>query len=400
MAVPNDRLGALVRHDRVTIPGAAEGPLAGTSFVAKDVFDVAGHRTGAGSPDWLRTHEPAAATAPSIEWLLAAGATLVGKAQTDELTYSLIGQNAHYGTPVNPAAPGRVPGGSSSGSAAAVAGGLADFALGTDCAGSVRMPASLCGILGFRPSHGRVPLAGIMPLAPSFDTVGWLARSAELLEAVGTVLLRAPAVPPVPASQLLIPVDLLADLPGAVASAFEGALPRVSAHAGTIARIALLRGLDLDGPALFRTIQGAEAWAAHGDWITGTAPAFGPGIGERFDLAARVRRSDADAARAARERFAGHLDGLLGTGAMICLPTAPEIAPRLDATPAELESFRAGALRLLCIAGLAGLPQVSLPLASRDGCPLGLSLIGRHGADLTLLALARRIMHRTDARPA
>jgi amidase len=392
MHVPNDRLGALVQDEPVIMPGAPQGPLAGTSFVAKDVFDVAGHRTGAGSPDWRRTHPPAAATAPAVEWLLAAGATLVGKSQTDELTYSLIGQNAHYGTPVNPAAPDRVPGGSSSGSASAVAGGLADFALGTDCAGSVRIPASLCGIPGFRPSHGRVPASGVMPLAASIDTVGWLARSASLLEAVGAVLLRAPPAPAAPAPRLLVPTDLLAALPAAIVAAFEAALPRVAAHGAAVARDPLLRGLDLDGPALFRTIQGAEVWAAHGDWITRTTPDFGPGIRERFALAARMQPADVAEARLARERLARHMDRLLGSGAMICLPTAPDIAPRLDATPAELESFRAGALPLLCIAGLARLPQVTLPLAASEGCPLGLSLVGGRGTDMALLALARRIM--------
>lgn len=379
-------LGAL-RAD-VAIAGAAGGPLAGTRFVAKDVFDVAGYPTGAGSPDWLRTHGAAALTAPAVQRLLDAGAELVGKSETDELAYSLMGQNAHYGTPTNPRARDRLPGGSSSGSAVAVAGGLADFALGTDCGGSVRLPASYCGILGFRPSHGRIPLDGIVPLAPSFDTVGWFARSGRLLEAVGAVLLaEAPAFLP---QRLVVATDLFGGLAPEVATAFEPAIRKLAGAFGRREDRAVMRGIAADRLALFRTLQGAEAWTAHGAWISKTKPAFGPGIRERFELASRVTEGQARAAAAERERFAAAMAGLLGDGTAICLPTAPDIAPRRDAAPAELETARRDALLLLSIAGLARLPQVSLPLASLAGCPLGISVIAARGADMTLLALARR----------
>ena len=155
---------------------APNGPLRGCTFAVKDVFDIAGHRTGNGHPRLARDPSTAERTASAVERLLAAGARMVGKTYCDELTYSINGENVHYGTPVNPKAPGRIPGGSSSGSAAAVSGGLVDFALGTDCGGSVRIPASYCGIYGIRTSHGLVPADGVVPLAPSFDTVGWFAR--------------------------------------------------------------------------------------------------------------------------------------------------------------------------------------------------------------------------------
>src|SRR5262249_46884684 len=174
---------------RLHIEGRREGPLAGTTFVAKDLYDVAGYRTGAGNPDWERTHPAATATAPAVLMLLEAGATLTGKSCTDELAFSLDGINVHYGTPLNPAFPDRLPGRSSSRSASAVAAGLVAFAIGTDTSGSIRVPASYCGIYGFRPSHGAVPVAGIVPLAPSFDTAGWLARDAGTLRRVGSVLL-------------------------------------------------------------------------------------------------------------------------------------------------------------------------------------------------------------------
>src|SRR5688572_8418558 len=185
-----DNIQAFCRHTHVEMQGAGSGPLAGLTFAAKDIYDVAGAKTGFGCPDWLRTHEPAARTAPAVQRLLDAGAHLVGKTHTEEMAWSLTGENAHYGTPVNVNAPGRVPGGSSSGSAAAVAAGVVDFAIGSDTGGSVRLPASYCGILGMRPTHGRISLEGVCPLAPSFDTCGWFARDAGVFERVGRVLLR------------------------------------------------------------------------------------------------------------------------------------------------------------------------------------------------------------------
>jgi amidase len=173
----------------VYLPGAATGPLAGLTFAAKDLFDVAGYVACAGNPDWLRTHAPAGKTAPVVQTLLEAGATLMGKTVTDELAFSMSGENIHYGTPINPAAPARIPGGSSSGSASATASKLVDFALGTDTSGSIRVPASYCGLFSLRPTHGRISCQGVIPLAPSFDTVGWVARDATLLQRIGEVLL-------------------------------------------------------------------------------------------------------------------------------------------------------------------------------------------------------------------
>ena len=188
-AIPDDALGAFCRHSHVAVKGSGSGPLAGLGFGVKDIYDIAGHKTGFGSPDWLATHDAATRTAAVVETLLAAGADMAGKTQTDELTYSLNGENAHYGTPVNVNAPGRIPGGSSSGSAAATAGKLVDFALGSDTGGSVRAPASFCGVYGIRPTHRRVSLEGACALAKSFDTAGWFARDAVLLERIGGVLL-------------------------------------------------------------------------------------------------------------------------------------------------------------------------------------------------------------------
>ena len=383
----DNNLDAFCRHTHVALPGAGTGPLVGLTFAVKDVFDIGGHRTGAGHPDWLRTHPPAATTAPAVQCLLDAGARMVGKTHTDELTYSLNGENVHYGTPVNPHAAGRIPGGSSSGSASAVAGGLVDFALGTDCGGSVRLPASYCGIFGFRPTHGSIPLDGVMPLASSFDTIGWFARDAALLEQVGRVLLTDNQAAPRP-HRLLFALDAF-DLAGnAVAQALQPAITAVTAAVGQAEQVSVsVEGL-LEWTGLFRILQGAEIWANHGTWIRAVQPTFGPGIRERFEWTSSIAPATVAAGRERREQVTARLDELLGDEAILCLPTAPGIAPLRDTPSADLEAFRARALSLLCIAGLARLPQVSLPLGTLEGCPLGLSLVGPRGADTLLLMIA------------
>jgi amidase len=382
-----DELGAFCEATHVALKGAATGPLAGLDFGAKDVFDVAGHIAGCGNPDWLANHTPAETTAPALQCLLDAGADLAGKTHTDELTYSLMGENAHYGTPVNVNAPGRIPGGSSSGSAAAAAGSLVDFTIGTDCGGSVRLPASFCGLYGFRPSHGRITLAGCMPLASSFDTFGWFARTPTILARVGEVLLEETPRAMRP-TQLLMAEDALHAVDPEVAAALKDAMETVRACIGK-EQSAVIAG---DGLAacfdIFRTLQGAEIWTNHGDWIKRAQPNFGPGVRERFEWASTVSADDVTAAKRRREMFAERVHNLLSDGSVLCLPTAPGIAPKRGASGDELNDFRARAMELLCTAGLAGLPQITLPLASLENCPLGLSLVGRRGSDMELLTLA------------
>jgi amidase len=363
----------------------------GLTFAVKDIYDVAGHRTGFGNPDWLRTHGPATRTAPVVQRLLDAGAHLVGKTHTDELTWSLTGENAHYGTPVNVNAPGRVPGGSSSGSAAAVAAGLVDFAIGSDTGGSVRVPASFCGILGMRPTYGRIPLDGVCPLAPSFDTCGWFARDAGVFERVGRTLLCDDVSAPAP-ERLLIAQDALEVAGETVAQTLRSALDKVAALVGmpepvTVGDEPLTRWMDY-----FRFLQGAEAWACHGEWIAREKPALGPGVKERFAWAPTVGPEDITRARTRREEIARRMAEMVGGRTVLALPSAPGIALLRNSPPKVLDDLRALALPILCIAGLARLPQVSLPLAQLDGCPLGLSLIAARGNDTLLLELAGRLM--------
>lgn len=390
-----DPLNCFVPHDGGPIAGAASGPLAGLKFALKDIFDTSGHVTGCGNPDWLRTHEPAKANAPVVDRLTAAGATMIGKTHTDELAYSLQGENFHYGTPLNSAAPGRIPGGSSCGSVSAVAGKACDFSIGSDTGGSVRVPAALCGIFGMRPSHDRISLAGAMPLAPSYDTVGWFARSAALLERVGDRLLDS-------ADRKLAPRRLLTMAEGfAIADAsVRAALAPVVAGIGDM--LGGVREVSLTGGEAglkdlmltFRTIQAREIWGTHGRWIETTKPKFGSEIAARFAWAKSTSELPLAGEAERREAFTKELDALLGEGDVLCLPTAPSIAPPKGQTLEASQHFRDRTLSLTAVAGLARLPQINLPLARSEGAPLGISIAMARGADRALLALARRIADR------
>ncbi len=388
---PHDPLGAFCRDNHIALQGALQGPLAGSSFGVKDVFHIEGARTGFGQPDWLRTHGPASETALAVRQLLDAGAALLGKTHTDELAYSLTGENVHYGTPVNPRDPTRIPGGSSNGSVAAVAGGLVDFAIGTDCGGSVRLPASYCGVLGIRPSHGRVSLQGVIPFGPSFDVAGWFAREANVFASVGDVLLgEDPAPPPAPRRLVRI-ADAFEIVDTAVSEALAPGVDHLADLLGARTEVRL----SADGLwrwfETFRVIQAAEVWGNHGAWVTQVRPRLGPGIKERFEWAAGVSAAQAAEHRAIRAAIVQRLQATMQPGDVWCLPTSPRIAPRKNTPTSQIEvEYRNQAMCLLCIAGLGGLPQVNLPLASLDGMPLGLSIIGARGADRSLLELAAR----------
>ncbi|CAI5474242.1 unnamed protein product [Closterium sp. Yama58-4] len=314
--------GAFVEHSACVVPGAADGPLRGLTFAVKDMYDVAGVPTGFGNPTWLATHDVPHTTAPVVQALLEAGATLVGKAAMDELAFSLAGENAHYGTPLNPKAPLRIPGGSSSGSAAAVAAGLVDFALGSDTAGSVRIPANHCGVWGIRSSHARLPLTGAQPLQPSMDAAVVGGRPEEI-----------------------------------VVAGEEGS------EVGSLH----------EWVEAMRVLQLMEAWQCHGQWITEHRPAFGPGVAQRFHAASAVDpQGEAVAqAREKRAKFTSHVESLVAGGKLLMLPAAPSIAPLKAAPPADVDSFRVRTLALTVIGGAAGLPQVKTTEGLRWGCGEG-----------------------------
>jgi amidase len=378
--------------ERFVIEPAADGPLRGTSFAVKDLFDVAGHHTGCGNPTWRATHAAATANAAVVQALLQAGARLIGKTRTDEMAYSIEGRNFHEGAPLNPAAPERLTGGSSSGAASAAAGGEVDFAIGTDTAGSVRVPAAWCGLVGLRPTHARVSAAGVTPLAPSFDTVGWLARSTGLIRRVAGVLLGERAAP---ASSLALVRDAAVNAYAdpAVAALLDSMFDTCAARGLRIGEVSLVTDLKAVAECL-RVAQAHEVWSTHGRWIDSAQPRFGPGVAERFAAARGVTADQARAAAQERAAILARLDVALPPGVMLCLPTVPAPAPRRDASPEELQSLRSRLMPLTALASLSGRPQITLPLPGAEAAPVGFSLLGWRNGDEALLEVAQLLTPR------
>lgn len=375
-----NEFGAFVPGPRARLAPLALGPLDGFTFVVKDLIDVEGHVTGAGNPDWASRQAPAAKSAPVVERLLRAGATLVGKTITDELAFSLEGENAHYGTPINPRCPDRLPGGSSSGSAVAVAASLADLALGTDTGGSVRVPASFCGVYGYRPTHGRISLECVVPFAPSYDTVGLFARDPERLRLATHCLLGTPPVPPA-SCRFLLATDAFA-LAGPPAAARLMAAARRSEIAS---EVEVFAGRPADFLQAYATLQGLDIARALGAFLA-SGPRFGPAIQSRFDGVGLLDARDGTRWQTWRAATAARLRMLLPPGTFLFLPSAPSVAPLRFLRGPEATRFYDAALTLGAVAGHGGLPAVSVPVAEQDGCPLGLSVIAGPGEDEALLA--------------
>lgn len=386
-----DPVNAFVPGTILRVEGRPAGPLAGLTFAAKDLFDVAGHPTGGGNHDWRKSN-PAVPTrhAWAVQTLLDAGATLVGKTVTDEVSLGILGESAFDGTPVNTRAPDRVPGGSSSGSAAAVAAGLCDTAIGTDTGGSVRVPASFCGLYGIRPTHGRLPLDGMMPQAPSSDTTGWFARDAGTFARVSEVMLGAP-VPTALPSRLVVAVDAFGFAEPETAAALGPLLDRLSALAGTVREDLLAPpGLSVWGRAQ-RSLQPAEAWATFKDWLDRDNPRLAFNVARGLVSGSMVPESELGWARLMRQEARARLAWLLPPGTILAMPTTPFPAPLKGLPLSAQNPIRE---RILCLAahgGLAGFPQVSIPGSEVAGLPVGLSILAARGADMQLVAMARAL---------
>lgn len=387
----HDPAHAFVPYPDVPVRHASTGPLSGLYFGVKDLFDIAGYPTGGGNPLLLAMSGIKTTTAPTVQKLLDAGAALAGKTVTDELAFSMNGNNAHFGAPINGAVPDRITGGSSSGSASAVSSKLCDFALGTDTGGSVRAPASHCGLYGIRPTHGRVSLESALALCHSYDTCGWFARDADTFARVGDVLLDADSAPLPLQPRLLYPTDVWGLIAPEVLPAWDGALTKVTAVYGDAAPVSVALESFETMYWSFRYIQGREAWMTDGAFIERYAPVLGPGVKERFAWSKEVTDQQVLTAQAFRTRFRKHLADILGSDSVLVVPTMPDIAPLRTTDEAALENYRNHAVQMLCMAGLSGFPQISLPLASRNGAPLGLSLLGPAGSDKSLIAMAQKI---------
>jgi amidase len=385
----HDPAHAFVPYPDAPVPHAGTGPLAGLTFGVKDLFDVAGYPTSGGNPIVLARSGIKNRTAPTVQKLLDAGARFAGKTVTDELAFSMNGCNAHFGAPVNGAAPERISGGSSSGSASAVSNNLCDFALGTDTGGSVRAPASHCGLYGLRPTHGRISLEGALDLSPSLDTCGFFARDICTFAAVADVLLgqdiaAAPA-------RLLWPQALWDLLTPEASVALAGPAELIQARHGKAVPVEVVLDSLETMYWQFRYIQGREAWLTDGPLIERYAPPLGPGVAERFAWSKLVSDEQVAAARAFRTRFRARLAEVLGKDGVLLMPTMPDVAPLCSTHESTREDYRNRSIQLLCLAGLSGFPQMTLPLARRDGAPLGISLLGAPGSDRGLVALAESL---------
>ena len=384
------RTDFLVPDSNVRLEGAAGGPLAGLTFVAKDLFDVAGHPTGAGNHDWARAHPIPERNAWAVQTLLDAGATLVGKTITDEISLGILGENAFDGTPLNPKAPDRVPGGSSSGSASAVAQGFCDTALGTDTGGSVRVPASYCGLFGIRPTHGRLPLDGMLPQAPTSDTTGWFARDAATFARVSSIML-GDEIPTAPARRLIIATDAFAFADTAVRDALMPVVDRVSRIVGEVRDDLLApQGLSVWARAQ-RTLQPAEAWQTFKDWIDRENPRLAFMVARGLLQGAMISEADRNWARLMRAEASARLSHLVRPGTVLCMPTTPGPAPLKELPVHEQDVHRDRITCLAALGGLAGHPQVNLPGAEINGAPVGLSIVGARGEDTTLIATAQAL---------
>jgi amidase len=386
-----DPLNAFCTDSDAYLPGVSDGPLAGLTFAAKDIFDVTGHVTGCGNPHWKATHGPADANAWVVQTLVDAGATMTGKTITDELTRGIFGENMHYGTPRNPRAPGRVPGGSSSGSASAVAGKLVDFALGSDTGGSVRVPASFCGLYGLRPTHGRIHRDGMLLQAPSYDTIGWFARDAETFERVGGVLLASISEASLP-TDLLIAEDAFELADPETRSALTAAAEGIAAMFESVTTVRLSPTSLTDWSNQQQVLQSREAWDAVREWVDRVNPAFSFEVSDRYVTARSVTDEQVAAAQLRREDIVARMNEVFqGGNKVLCLPTTISPAPPTGQPVSQRHELRLRNSALTSIAGNTGRPQLTLPLAHVEGLPAGLSLLGDRGADEALIALARKI---------
>lgn len=376
----------------VDIKTSNTGRLAGLKFAAKDNYSVTGIKSGLGNPEWRKTHNECSETAPIVECLLNEGAHLVAKSLMDELAYSLNGENTHYGTPLNSAAPDQIPGGSSSGSASLVASRKVDFALGTDTAGSVRTPSSYCGLFGIRFSHGLLTTQGIVPLSTSLDAPGVIAKDPLALKEVCDVLLGFKPAESRRPKKLVVLSDAFDLMLNNSQQMLEHRIGEISGMFDEVVEDSLDAELWATLPTIFRDIQAYEAWRDLGHWISSNNPNFGPGVRERFEFAKGAGWAEYVSALHLQADLRLRLQERFGADFCLCIPTMPDVAPRKGQDEATLEEFRAHSLQILALASLSGRPQVTVPVRTGRG-PLGLSLLGARGSDSEIVKVASQLVN-------
>lgn len=370
-------------------------PLSGLKLAVKDLFHISGIPTTAGNPCWLNSHDIPTQTSTVVTQLMENGVRFCGKTITDELAFSLNGQNVHYPNLVNTITPERLPGGSSSGSAIAVSLGLADIGLGTDTGGSIRVPSSYNGLYGFRPTHGVISVDNLVELAPSFDTVGWMTKKMSVLADVADVLLNPnkDQIDTINPSRLCLADSLLPQISFAkqIKSWFNE-LENVSSVKTSKLGDRISAELLSSAGQVFSVLQGREIWSQHGQWVLSTQPTFAPDIKARLIWASELNKKDEAAAKEQQSHFVQIIESVLEDHDFIILPTTPGPAPLLRTSPSELAQYRNKLLGFTALAGLCGLPQLHLPIFDDRGMAVGVSLIGSRLSDLSLIETAKRIM--------
>ncbi|KAJ7975236.1 outer envelope protein 64, chloroplastic-like [Quillaja saponaria] len=397
-------------------PPKAPHPLTGLTFAVSDVFDVEKHVTTFGHPDWAMTHDAASRTSPVVSALVEGGATCIGRTVVDELAYGISGENKHYGTPTNPAAPAKVPGGSSSGAAAAVAADLVDFSLGTDTVGGVRVPAGFCGVIGFRPSHGAVSHVGIIPVSTSLDTVGWIAKDPNILRRVGHILLQVPFSVQRSPRQFIIADDCFQRLKIPVDRTAQVVIKSTEKHFGRQvlkhesvehyfnSKVPSLKGFyskKTNGESktsslrqlanVVRLLQRHEFRQNHNDWINSVKPVLDPAISSQLHETLEIEDIEIENCRLIRNEMRLAINSLLKDDGVLVIPTIADPPPKLGGKEILSEDYQSRAFSLLSIASISGCCQVSVPLGFYDRCPISVSLIARHGADRFLLDTVQTI---------
>lgn len=362
--------------------------LLGYSFAVKDVFDIKGFRTQAGNPDYYALANVADVTAPAVSILQEAGASLIAKTHTDELGGSLFGLNEHYGSPLNSYSPKRVPGGSSSGSAAAVAGNLVDFALGADTSGSVRAPASFCGIYGFRPTFDQIPATGVLPISPYLDTVGIFARHPDVISQVLNVYGVSEQKE---IKRLKIIPSLVNNLENSLRNPFLEKLKNIKQLASSSTDFIIDEETLVHWSSVIRTIAMYGLWQVHKDWILKSNPTFGEIIRDRLKIASSISYEEYTQALIKQKEIRAFMEDNLESGDVIVFPTVHDIPPLLSSSIAQLKEFALEASRHTCIAALSGFPEITVPLRNikENGC-LGMSFLGRAGEDVSLTSFASK----------
>ena len=358
------------------------GLLKDLKFVTKDMCDIKNFKTSCGNPDFYKKCKPANDFAPFLKKILNKGAKLKGITICDEFFYSVIGENNHYGTPVNLNAPNCVPGGSSSGSAAALTTNLYDFSIGSDTGGSVRVPASFCGLYGIRPTHGRIDATGVYPMAPSFDTIGWFSRDVDIFKKVGSVLLNKDEASNISFNSYVIAEDLLELAEENLQRQF---IEYLNTKLPNLLRIKISTKDKAEIADYFRILQGGEIKEHVIPWIEKNNPEISTEINNRIKMASNITKDEINLANKFRKDLISEVNISLPKGNIAIFPTTPFSAPLCGQDEYALGASRKKLMSMTSITGMTSRPQISIPKLKDKTGPVGISLLGWENSDEILL---------------